>query len=157
MRTIQHVIVGLVLCIAAACGGGNSSPTAPTPPPTAPPPPQPAPRADIRSTGSSAWGHCLPNLGLGTRDEGACFLDGSIENIGNGCARGTTVIARLYGVDGARVGADLQMGAVGRSLMGAVIRPAEVVAITSLTRVDGFTVPLVDNVSLIPTWTNVAC
>ena len=157
MRTIQHVIVGLVLCIAAACGGGNSSPTAPTP----------ATNRATTATASTACGHsfdrqfsvghCLPNLGLGTRDEGACFLDGSIENIGNGCARGTTVIARLYGVDGARVGADLQMGAVGRSLMGAVIRPAEVVAITSLTRVDGFTVPLVDNVSLIPTWTNVAC
>ena len=67
------------------------------------------------------------------------------------------MIARLYGVDGARVGADLQMGAVGQSLRGAVIRPGEIIAITSLTRVDGFTVPLVDTVSLIPTWTNVAC
>ena len=33
VRTIQHVIVGLALCTVAACGGGNSSPTAPTPPP----------------------------------------------------------------------------------------------------------------------------
>ena len=33
VRTIQHVIVGLALCTAAACGGGNSSPTSPTPPP----------------------------------------------------------------------------------------------------------------------------
>ena len=32
VRTIQHVIVGLALCTVAACGGGNSSPTAPTPP-----------------------------------------------------------------------------------------------------------------------------
>ena len=29
---IQHIIVGLALCVTAACGGGNSSPTAPTPP-----------------------------------------------------------------------------------------------------------------------------
>ena len=35
---IQHIIVGLALCITAACGGGNSSPTAPTP--TPPPAPQ---------------------------------------------------------------------------------------------------------------------
>ena len=38
---IQHIIVGLALCITAACGGGNSSPTAPTPPPAATPPPAP--------------------------------------------------------------------------------------------------------------------
>ena len=38
---IQHIIVGLALCITAACGGGNSSPTAPTPTtPTPPPAPQ---------------------------------------------------------------------------------------------------------------------
>ena len=30
---IQHIIVGLALCITAACGGGSSSPTAPTPAP----------------------------------------------------------------------------------------------------------------------------
>ena len=37
---IQHIIVGLALCITAACGGGSSSPTAPTPAPTTPPAPQ---------------------------------------------------------------------------------------------------------------------
>ena len=37
---IQHIIVGLALCITAACGGGSSSPTAPTPAPTPPPAPQ---------------------------------------------------------------------------------------------------------------------
>ena len=31
MRTIQHGIVGLALCITAACGGSSSSPTSPTP------------------------------------------------------------------------------------------------------------------------------
>ena len=31
VRAIQHGIVGLALCITAACGGGNSSPTSPTP------------------------------------------------------------------------------------------------------------------------------
>ena len=30
---IQYIIVGLALCITAACGGGSSSPTAPTPAP----------------------------------------------------------------------------------------------------------------------------
>ena len=40
---IQHIIVGLALCITAACGGGSSSPTAPTPAPTTPTPP-PAPQ-----------------------------------------------------------------------------------------------------------------
>ena len=39
VRTIQHVIVSLAVCTVAACGGSNSSPTAPTPPPAPTPSP----------------------------------------------------------------------------------------------------------------------
>ena len=55
---IQHTIVGLALCITAACGGGSSSPTAPTPVPTTPvpttPTPPPAPQI-VRVAG--LWGY----------------------------------------------------------------------------------------------------
>ena len=55
---IQHIIVGLALCITAACGDGNSSPTAPTPTtPTPPPAPQIVQVAGV-------WGYTVTLTGV---------------------------------------------------------------------------------------------
>ena len=55
---IQHITVGLALCITAACGDGNSSPTAPTPTtPTPPPAPQIVQVAGV-------WGYTVTLTGV---------------------------------------------------------------------------------------------
>ena len=55
---IQHIIVGLALCITAACGDGSSSPTAPTPTtPTPPPAPQIVQVAGV-------WGYTVTLTGV---------------------------------------------------------------------------------------------
>ena len=54
----KHIIVGLALCITAACGDGNSSPTAPTPTtPTPPPAPQIVQVAGV-------WGYTVTLTGV---------------------------------------------------------------------------------------------
>ena len=75
---IQHIIVGLALCITAACGGGNSSPTAPTPTtPTPPPAPQIVQVAGLwgytATLTDSTGGGCLSEFfrsQIGTTDTG---------------------------------------------------------------------------------------
>ena len=62
---IQHIIVGLALCITAACGDGSSSPTAPTPVPTTPAPttPTPPPAPQIVQV-AGLWGYTATLTGV---------------------------------------------------------------------------------------------
>ena len=123
----------LVLCASlAACGE-----------PTAPPPP-----ADIQISGQASWTTCLFN---------DCFLIASIQNVGDGCASQTSVVARLFGSAGEQIGADLQMGARNTSLSALVIRPNEIVVLASTRLVSGNVIVLAATLELFPTWNNVAC
>ena len=72
-----------VLC--AACGG--STPTTPSQPPVV--------AADLRLSGQGSWTSCIL---------GDCIFSASIQNMGAGCASGTTVVARFYDASNAQVG-----------------------------------------------------
>ena len=78
--------------------------------------------ANIRLSWQSSWTDCL----FVSRD---CILRASIQNVGQGCASGTTVVIRLFN-GSQQVGSDLQMTASG-GLSGRTIRPQEIVAIRS--------------------------
>jgi hypothetical protein len=128
------LVVGLSL---SACGG---SPAAPTPPPIL--------SADIRLSGQGSWTGCFL---------GDCFFSASIENVGAGCASGTSLVARLFDASNQQVGSDIQMGGSGSSLSARTIRPQEVVAVTSLLRVSADFIARSNTYRLFPAWNNVAC
>ena len=81
-----------------------------------------------------------------------------MENVGEGCATGTTVIMRLYDEDDIEFGTPMQMGALAGMLASALIRPGEVLQLVSVAPLSSrsdherlhFT-------RLFPTWTNVRC
>ena len=101
MRTVQHVIVGLVLCIAAACGGGNSSPSPTSPTPTPAPAVLPEPVAEPHVT--------ISEVGVRRDVIVGRIVFGTIRNTGNveigiptdsycsGCAK---ITARFYASNG---------------------------------------------------------
>ena len=122
----------LVFVLAAGCGGG---PTAPRPAPIT--------QAFLQDSGQWSWGHCLGDLG--------CYFLTSIHNVGPSCASGTSVVVRFYNVNNAQ--RDAQMGVGPPGLLSAlIIRPNEIVAISSLSPQDTFA-----SYRVFPTWNNVAC
>jgi hypothetical protein len=106
--------------------------------------------AIIQSSGQGSWTMCDPI-------SGNCWFSASIQNVGSGCAAGTTVVLRLFDGNGAQLGSDVQMGAIGTSLSAKTIRPQEVVAIQSLTFIGPSVSHSVQGYLLFPTWNNVAC
>jgi hypothetical protein len=125
----------------AACGGDSSdTPTTPTPPPI--------PSAQLQSTGQGAWSLCTYS--------GDCVFQASVQNTGSGCASGTTIVARLFDVNGQQVGADVGMGATG-GLSARTIRPNEIVSLLSLTVVPSTVVNKTKTYQLHPSWNNVKC
>ena len=85
-----------------------------------------------------------------------CLFTWSLENTGEGCARQTTAVVRLYGADGEQVGSDIQMDSTG-GLYNITIRPGEIIALFSQTRIEARTADRTKTVNLFPTWTNVRC
>ena len=144
---MRWMLVSLLLLTVAACG---DSPTAPTSPPPPPPPPLPQPSASLQYTGNWSWENCGGNARV------TCILQWSLTNVGPDCATQTTAVMRLYrGED--QIGADISMNAAG-GLYNRTIRPNEIVALHSETRVDynDFIQPATA-ANLFPTWTNVRC
>ena len=132
-------IVGVVAAIglAAACGGSGS--------PTAPPPPAPMTQAFLQGFGQWSWGNCFGDLG--------CYFQTSIQNVGPGCASGTSVVVRFYDVNNSPLGFETRMGVSPPGVLSALtIRPNEIVAVSSLSLQDPFA-----SYRVFPTWNNVAC
>ena len=81
-----------------------------------------------------------------------------MENVGEGCATGTTVIMRLYDEDDTEIGTPMQMGAVAGTLASALIRPGEVLQLISVTPLPSRSLhERLHFARLFPTWTNVRC
>ena len=132
-------IVGVVAAIglAAACGGSGS--------PTAPPPPAPMAQAFLQGSGQWSWGNCFGDLG--------CYFQTAIRNVGPGCASGTSVVVRFYDVNNSPRGSETRMGVSPPGVLSAlIIRPNELVAVSSLSLQDPFA-----SYRVFPTWNNVAC
>jgi hypothetical protein len=141
MRLPRLVYVLLVGLFSFACGDDGPA-TTPTPPPT--------PAASLQLSGQGSFANCSSLVGL------CSAFQASLQNVGPGCASGTTVVARFFNASNAQVGSDVQMGAAGASLSGLVIRPQEIVAILSVAPVP-FTLTTATRYQLFPTWTNVRC
>ena len=126
----------LVFALAAACGG-SSSLTAPTPAPMA--------QAFLQGIGLWSWGNCLGDLG--------CYFQTSIQNVGSGCASGTSVVVRFYDANQSQRGSDIRMGVSPPGFLSALtLQPNETVAVSSLAPLDPFA-----SYRVFPTWDNVAC
>ena len=126
----------LVLALAAACGG-SSRPTAPTPAPMA--------QAFLQGTGQWSWGNCLGDLG--------CYFQASVQNVGSGCASGTSVVVRFYDSNHEQRGSDVRMDVSPPGVLSALtIRPNEIVAVSSSSPQDTFA-----SYGVFPSWNNVAC
>ena len=151
MRTIQYVIVGLALCIAAACSGGNSSPSPTSPTPTAAPAVLPEPVAAPHVT--------ISDLGVRRDVFVGRIVFGTIRNTGNveigiptssycdGCA---DITARFYASNGTlleqsslrtpSLGLHLQVGASETFAMDTFYEPADYFRM-EVTDGDGQTIP----------------
>ena len=131
-------IVGVVLAIglALACGG-SGSPTAP--------PPAPMIQALLQGYGQWSWGDCFGDLG--------CYFQTSIQNVGTGCASGTSVVVRFYDVNNSPLGFETRLDVTPPGRLSALtIRPNEIVALSSLSTHDPFA-----SYKVLPTWNDVAC
>jgi hypothetical protein len=137
---LRRLLFVSALGFATACGG-SSSPTAPATPP-------PLPTANLQPSGQASWGVCGPTHG--------CFFLTSIQNVGQGCASGTSVVARFLDANDAQRGSDVQMGAAG-GLAAKTIRPNEVVAISSLGPTTLATDARVKSYRLLIAWNDVGC
>ena len=126
----------LVFALAAACGS-SSSPSAPTPAPMA--------QAFLQASAQWSWGSCLGDLG--------CYFQTSIQNVGSGCASGTSVVVRFYDANQSQRGSDIRMGVSPPGFLSALtLQPNETVAVSSLAPLDPFA-----SYRVFPTWDNVAC
>jgi hypothetical protein len=141
---MRKFLLCVLTSVSFACGGGSNTPTAPS----TPPPPPPLPQADIRPSGQGSWTSCIDILDV-------CSFDVSIQNVGQGCATGTTVVVRFFDMTDRQVGSDVQMGSP--LLASRTIRPNEILAVTSISRVPGSTARAATKYQLFPTWTNVPC
>lgn len=140
---MRYSVVLLALFVAGACG---DSPTAPTPPP-----PPPIPTAQLQYAGQWNYTDCGGAVNV------TCILEWSIENVGPGCAAETTAVMRLYSSEDTQIGADVSMNSVG-GLYSRTIRPDEIVALHSETRVDyNRVIRHAQLANLFPTWTDVRC
>jgi hypothetical protein len=124
------------ILLAAACDSGSRPTT---------PPPAPSGRAFLQGSTLWSWGDCLGDLG--------CYFLTSIQNVGTGCASGTSVVVRFYDGNNAQRGLDMRMEAGPPGALKALtIRPDEIVAISSAFPLDPFV-----SYRIFPTWTEVDC
>ena len=148
---VQYVIVGLALCIAAACSGGNTSPSPTSPTPTAAPAVLPEPVAAPHVT--------ISDLGVRRGVFVGRIVFGTIRNTGNveigiptssycdGCA---DITARFYASNGTlleqsslrtpSLGLHLQVGASETFAMYTFYEPADYFRM-EVTDGDGQTIP----------------
>jgi hypothetical protein len=146
MKRLLSAFACAVILGALACGSSNS-PSTPTTPSTPTPPAPTILPASLQLSGQGSWSLC---------SFGDCLFSASIQNNGSGCASGTAVVARFYDANNAQMGSDVQMGTQG-GLSVKVIRPNEIVAITSTIVVASNVVSGTKTYRLFPTWNDVQC
>lgn len=127
MRTGLAVLIALSV---VACGGSDA-PLAPAAPPT----------ATLQVEGSPQWVDCSAFLG-------GCRFQGSLRNVGLGCAGTVRGVTRFFNNAGAEV-ASAQWGLGSRT-----VRPNELVLYTTIERISdsGIATYLSE-----PAWSNIAC
>lgn len=156
----MRYLVCLLWLACMGCGGDSGpsispsprpAPTpAPTPAPAPPPAPAPIPAASLQLSGQGSFTNCIPLFDR-------CDFQASLQNVGTGCATSTSAVARFYDGNGAQMGSDAQLGAVGASLASRTIRPQEIVAVGSINTVTYTIATTSKSYRLFPTWTNVRC
>ena len=144
---LRVFVVGVMSLVVVSCG--NNSGRSPTAPSQSPSPP-PIPSANLQSAGQGSWISCTSRSRLG------CYWSGSLQNVGSGCASGTTAIVRFFDGNDQQLGSDVQVGAAG-GLSSLTIRSQEIVALTSTRLVAWDIVDGAETFLLSPTWNNVEC
>jgi hypothetical protein len=132
--------------VTLACG--SSSPTTPTSTYVAP-----LASPNLVQSGGNDFG----TVCFGSYTPIGCYFNTAIKNTGSGCARNTSVSVQFYDEAGNTMGAAHGMGVVGGTLSGLTIRPGQVVAIRSMTRVPGHIVEAPGTFRLSISQDTVAC
>lgn len=147
---LMHVFPTGALVLAllvTACGGDKSgSQTSPTP----------LASANITPTIEvpPVWTGCPLPVGV---TAGTCQLSLSIQNTGAGCASGTVIKVRFLDAGDVQLGGPDTLMDAGGKLSSMIIRPNEIVTVTSVTGIDSDVYTKQRKMVVIPFWHNVAC
>jgi hypothetical protein len=152
-------LCGLAVVLAVfvtGCEGKVVTPTTPTQPQTQTQtqiPTTPAyPAAELEDTLDSS-------LKPACNSNGDCLDGRDIQNVGNGCASGTTAVMRYFAGMGShvQVGPDFPMDVVGGGLAAKIIRPNEIVVLVTLDYVPSSLWKFPTTYWIFLTWNTVAC
>jgi hypothetical protein len=141
MKQLSLVVLA---CLLSACGGSSpATPAAPSVAATAP-----LPVAQLSSLGGATWANCLPAI---ASFPGSCQFQGSIQNVGTGCATAIRGITEFRN-GGTPIGTTAAWG-LNPSI---VMRPNETLVYVTTTE----TLAIVNQTTgyiTTPSWTNVKC